>query len=141
MTGAANLFDAERERAQRRLRRADEEIERLAALAERERIARDLHDLLGRALSLIVVKSSSPRAWRKATVARWRGDAGRRAHRPRRVAEVRAAVVGYRSRTGRELDGARRALDAAGVEATIECNLQRCRSRTSRRLRSRFGNR
>ena len=36
---------------------ADEEIERLATIAERERIARDLHDLLGHTLSVIVLKS------------------------------------------------------------------------------------
>ncbi len=55
--GAASIFDAERERASQRLLRADEEIERLATIAERERIARDLHDLLGHTLSVIVLKS------------------------------------------------------------------------------------
>jgi two-component system sensor histidine kinase DesK len=125
VTGAANLFDAERERAQRRLRRADEEIERLGALAERERIARDLHDLLGHTLSLIVVKSElaarlaesqSPRA----------GEEMRDVERIGReaLAEVRAAVVGYRAKGLRgELDGARRALAAAGVEASVEADL------------------
>ena len=40
------------------------------------------------------------------------------------LAEVRAAVVGYRAQGLRgELDGARRALDAAGVEATVEADL------------------
>mgnify|MGYP001203974080 CR=1 FL=1 len=33
------------------------EVKRLAALAERERIARDLHDLLGHTLSVVVLKS------------------------------------------------------------------------------------
>ena len=37
--GAAGIIDGERERTQARLRRADEEIERLATIAERERIA------------------------------------------------------------------------------------------------------
>ena len=36
---------------------AHEEIERLAKTAERERIARDMHDVLGHSLSLIVLKS------------------------------------------------------------------------------------
>src|SRR4029077_11516441 len=57
VVGAASILDAERARAQRRLRRADEEIERLATIAERERIARDLHALLGHPLSVIVLKS------------------------------------------------------------------------------------
>ncbi|MDR2013924.1 MAG: sensor histidine kinase [Rhodanobacter sp.] len=39
------------------LRRSHDEIRRLAALAERERIGRDLHDLLGHTLSLITLKS------------------------------------------------------------------------------------
>lgn len=125
VTGAANLFDAERARAQRRLRRADEEIERLAALAERERIARDLHDLLGHTLSLIVVKSELAARLVDSDPAR-AGDEIRDVERIGREAlsEVRAAVIGYRARGLRgELEGARRALAAAGVEATVEAEL------------------
>ena len=40
-----------------RLRLAQAEIEQLAKVAERERIARDLHDLLGHTLSVVVLKS------------------------------------------------------------------------------------
>ena len=125
VTGAANLFDAERERAQRRMERADEEIERLAALAERERIARDLHDLLGHTLSLIVVKSELAARLAESEPAR-AGDEMRDVERIGReaLAEVRVAVVGYRAKGLRgELDGARRALAAAGVEATVEADL------------------
>lgn len=123
--GTANIFDAERERAQRRLRRADEEIERLATLAERERIARDLHDLLGHTLSVIVVKSEL--AARLAE--REPGRAGEEMRDVERIgrealSEVRAAVAGYRAQGLRgEVEGARRALDAAGVEATVETEL------------------
>jgi len=40
------------------------------------------------------------------------------------LSEVRTAVVGYRAKgLGGELDGARRALAAAGVEATVEADL------------------
>ncbi len=125
VTGTANVFDAERERAQRRLRRADEEIERLAALAERERIARDLHDLLGHTLSVIVVKSELAARLAEAEPAR-AGEEMRDVERIGReaLAEVRAAVVGYRAQGLRgELDGARRALAAAGVEATVQADL------------------
>jgi two-component system sensor histidine kinase DesK len=123
--GAANIFDAERGRAERRLRRADEEIERLATLAERERIARDLHDLLGHTLSVIVVKSELAAR----LVEREPERAGAEMHDVERIgrealSEVRAAVAGYRAQGLRgELEGARRALDAAGVEATIEAEL------------------
>jgi two-component system, NarL family, sensor histidine kinase DesK len=123
--GIANIFDAERERAERRLRRADEEIERLATLAERERIARDLHDLLGHTLSIIVVKSEVAARLAEREPARAR-DEMREVERIGREAlsEVRAAVAGYRARGLRgELDGAQRALSAAGVEATVEAEL------------------
>src|SRR5690606_39302014 len=39
------------------LRLSHDEVRRLAALAERERIGRDLHDLLGHTLSLVALKS------------------------------------------------------------------------------------
>ena len=55
--GAGNIFFAERNRMNRRLRKANEEIEHLAKVAERERIARDLHDVLGHTLSVITLKS------------------------------------------------------------------------------------
>jgi two-component system, NarL family, sensor histidine kinase DesK len=125
VTGAANIVDAERQRAERRLRRADEEIERLAALAERERIARDLHDLLGHTLSLIVVKAELAARLAEREPSR-AGDEMRDVERIGREAltEVRAAVIGYRAQGLRgELDGARRALAAAGVEATVEADL------------------
>ena len=125
LIGASNIFDAERERMQQRLRRADEEIERLATLAERERIARDLHDLLGHTLSVIVVKSELAARLAEREPARAADEMldveriGREA-----LAEVRAAVAGYRAQGLRgELDGARRALAAAGVEATVDADL------------------
>lgn len=122
--GAAAVVDAERERTHRRLRRADEEIERLATIAERERIARDLHDLLGHTLSVVVLKSEL--AARLITADPERATAeirdveriGRQA-----LAEVRAAVAGYRAAgLDAELTGARRALDAAGVALGLEAD-------------------
>ena len=56
--GLSNVYFAERERSGRKLLLAHEEIEHLAKVAERERIARDLHDVLGHTLSLIIVKSA-----------------------------------------------------------------------------------
>jgi two-component system sensor histidine kinase DesK len=120
--GAANIFDAERQRATRRLVRADEEIERLAALAERERIARDLHDLLGHTLSVIIVKSELAGRLLAADPDRVAAEIadieriGREA-----LTEVRAAVSGYRARgLEAELEGAERALAAADVAVTVE---------------------
>ena len=50
-------FNRLRLRANCKLEMAHEEIEQLAKVAERERIARDLHDVLGHTLSVIVLKS------------------------------------------------------------------------------------
>lgn len=123
--GAASIVDVERGRAHRRLLLADEEIERLAALAERARIARDLHDLLGHTLSVIVVKAELASkllaldAGRAAPEVADIERIGREA-----LSEVRAAVTGYRaSGLEAELTGARRALGAAQVDLQIEADV------------------
>jgi len=54
---AANHFHREKRLRQAELKLSHEEVRRLAELAERERIGRDLHDLLGHTLSLITLKS------------------------------------------------------------------------------------
>src|SRR5438477_7591871 len=59
--GATNMHHEQVARSNAQLRLAHDEIEHLAKVAERERIARDLHDLLGHTLSLIIVKSTLAR--------------------------------------------------------------------------------
>lgn len=122
VTGTANIFDAERERATRRLVLADEEIERLAALAERERIARDLHDLLGHTLSVIIVKSELAGRLLDADPDRAAAEIADIEHIGREaLTEVRSAVRGYRARgLDAELEGAERALAAADVAVTVQ---------------------
>ncbi len=61
VVSTSNIFIAQKKRATGRLIKAQEEIEHLAALAERERIARDMHDVLGHTLSVIVLKSELAR--------------------------------------------------------------------------------
>ena len=56
--GLSNIHFADKNRDDHKLRMAQSEIEHLAKVAERERIARDLHDVLGHTLSLIIVKST-----------------------------------------------------------------------------------
>ena len=99
-----------------------EELARLAVERERERFSRDLHDLLGHTLSLIVVKAQAVRrlAPRDAAAAAQHGadieTIGRRALR-----EVRQAVDGYRGgRLDAELDRAREALAAAGIALVVD---------------------
>jgi two-component system sensor histidine kinase DesK len=104
------------------LQRAQEEVAHLARVAERERIARDLHDLLGHTLSAIVVKAALG-----AKLAR--RDQQRAEQEMKEVeeiargalAEVRTAVQGYRTTGLRgELQRARALLENAGLEVTVE---------------------
>lgn len=55
--GFMNLNFVRKQQREAELRLSNDEVRRLAALAERERIGRDLHDLLGHTLSLITLKS------------------------------------------------------------------------------------
>ena len=54
--GLSNFAFAQQARTNSLLKRANAEIERLSQEAERERIARDLHDLLGHTLTVITMK-------------------------------------------------------------------------------------
>ncbi|HTX12550.1 MAG TPA: histidine kinase [Solirubrobacteraceae bacterium] len=97
------------------------ELAELAVAQERERFARDLHDLLGHSLSVITLKAEL--AGRMLNDRPF--DAAREISELEQVArtalgEVREAVSGYRQPTlDRELAGARMALSAAGIEAEI----------------------
>ncbi|MEU6445635.1 sensor histidine kinase [Streptomyces sp. NPDC047065] len=107
--------------AVRQLRAAREELATRAVAEERLRFSRDLHDLLGHTLSVIVVKSEAARrlAHRDLDAALTQiGDieaVGRQA-----LTEVREAVTGYREGSlGTELDRARSVLAAADVEPVV----------------------
>ena len=97
------------------------ELAQVAVAQERERFARDLHDLLGHSLSVIAIKAELARRLLP-------GEPDRAANEVEEVeqvarqalSEVRDAVSGYRQPTlDRELAGARMALSAAGIEAEI----------------------
>jgi two-component system sensor histidine kinase DesK len=117
--GAVNAHFAQVGHANKRLQMAHDEIEHLAKVAERERIARDLHDVLGHTLSLIILKSelASKLADRDPQRAR---DEIRDVERISREAlsEVRQAVRGYRAGLQQELDGATAILRAASIQLT-----------------------
>jgi two-component system, NarL family, sensor histidine kinase DesK len=102
------------------LRLAREEIDALARIAERERIARDLHDLLGHSLSIIALKSELADRLLTDDPARAKRElVDVQAVAREALAEVRVAVRGYRVGSGAglqlEIDNAQRALRAAGV--------------------------
>ncbi|MEZ0070767.1 sensor histidine kinase [Planotetraspora sp. GP83] len=105
----------------RELQRTREELAHAAVAEERLRFARDLHDLLGHTLSVMVVKAEAVRrlAPRDAEAAARQAtdieQIGRQA-----LTEVRAAVTGYRGRgLTAELESARTVLADAGIALTI----------------------
>jgi len=115
--GIGTFMDARLRRSRQELLRKQEEVEHLATIAERERISRDLHDLLGHSLSLIALKAELARklAHRDAgACASEAADIERIARQA--LAEVRAAVSGYReSGLAHALASARASLAAADV--------------------------
>jgi len=99
------------------LKLSHDEVRRLAALAERERIGRDLHDLLGHTLSLVALKSEL--AGRlldsDAAAARRELDEVSRVARDALV-QVRSAVTGIRAAgLAAELASAKLLLESGGV--------------------------
>jgi two-component system sensor histidine kinase DesK len=115
--GFSNLIYMHGVRRDAELRLSQEEVRRLATLAERERIGRDLHDLLGHTLSLVALKSELARK----LALRDPASAQREMEEVERVArhalgEVRAAVTGMRrSDLAAELLSARLMLEASGI--------------------------
>ncbi|WP_083537734.1 sensor histidine kinase [Pseudoxanthomonas mexicana] len=112
-----NYFQSETVRKRAELKLSHEEVRRLAALAERERIGRDLHDLLGHTLSLVALKSDlagrlidrDPQAARNeiVEVSRVARDA---------LAQVRRAVTGIRAAgLAAELASAKLLLESDGI--------------------------
>ncbi len=125
MIGLANLWSAERHRQHCALRQSQDEVKRLAATAERERIGRDLHDLLGHTLTLITVKAELAAKLAERDMI----GAAREIREVERISrealqQVREAVGGYRSGgLSAELANARAALTAANVRLTEKMDL------------------
>ncbi|QBI54880.1 sensor histidine kinase [Streptomonospora litoralis] len=108
--------------ANEQLRRARDRIAAFAVVEERERVARDLHDILGHSLTTITVKAGLVRRLLESTgqpaVAEEAGEVERYARQA--LADVRATVSGYRSVTlAGALAEAGSALRAAGITARL----------------------
>jgi len=115
-----NAFARERNAQIAALRLSQEEVRRLAAIAERERIGRDLHDLLGHTLSLVAIKGELAGK----LVSRDQLAAGREIGEVTQIArealaQVRTAVTGMRAAPlAGELSSARTLLESCGVQLT-----------------------
>ncbi|MES1262937.1 MAG: histidine kinase, partial [Peristeroidobacter soli] len=122
LLGISAIYTAYTTHQQRALRRSTEEILRLATLAERERIGRDLHDLLGHTLSVVALKSELARK----LIDRDLDGARKEISEVERVArdalsQVRNAVAGIRSTAlSAELLAATALLEAQGLKVKCE---------------------
>jgi len=120
VVGMATVHGAEGAREATQLRLQSARVEHLTRVAERERIARDLHDLLGQTLTGIVVRSQLAQRLtaidteRSVTEMREVEQIARDA-----LAEVRATVAGWRHV---DLDDELAA--AAGTLAAVDVSLQ-----------------
>jgi two-component system sensor histidine kinase DesK len=119
---ASNAVLVQNRRKNAMLRLSREEVHRLGRVAERERIGRDLHDLLGHTLSLIAIKSELAAK----LMDRDRAAAAREVAEVTTIArdalrQVRTAVSGIRSAAlENEVASARTLLDTAGVTLGFE---------------------
>jgi two-component system, NarL family, sensor histidine kinase DesK len=120
--GLSNTHFAVRNRADRKLRLAHEEIEHLAKVAERERIARDLHDVLGHTLTLISVKSTLAGKLLDKDPAKAKSEIADIEKVSREaMAEIRNTLRGYSAyKLSDELQRAQAALESAGVAVNTE---------------------
>ena len=123
LVGGTNIHFGEVRRKDKALLAARESAQHMAAVLERERIARDLHDLLGHTLSVIVIKSELAAKLADRDPARAAAEI-RDVERISRQAlqEVRGAIYGFRDlNVEQELATGRAALAAAGV--TLETSV------------------
>ena len=122
LIGGVTIQAGVNSRRNARLRLAQAEVEQLAKVAERERIARDLHDLLGHTLSVVVLKSELAQK----LLARDPERAKQEITEVERIArdglaEVREAITGYRASGLRaEIHNVHQALVSAGIETIID---------------------
>ena len=122
LIGAINIHYMQRHRDTRKLLMAQEEVEHLAKVAERERIARDLHDVLGHTLSVIVLKSELAAKLAEKEPARAVQEI-KEVERISRdaLAQVRTTVRGYQALSLQaEAAQAAATLEAAGVKVACD---------------------
>ena len=121
MIGFGALWQSELEDKNRQLEQAQGEVRALATAAERERIARDLHDLLGHTLTVVSVKAELAERLCDRDLEAARREMQELAAIARgALAEVRTAVVGMRGASlSAEIQRAERALSAAGIQAQV----------------------
>ena len=119
--GLVQLEQAARVQEQTELRLRNARIEHLATIAERERIARDLHDLLGHSLTAVVLRTQLIRELIAVDPDRARQEATEVERTARgALEEVRKALSDWRRASlDAELESARATLASLGVTLTV----------------------
>jgi two-component system sensor histidine kinase DesK len=122
LVGGVVIVSSQLGRANRALYQAREDMARLAVAEERVRFARDLHDLLGHSLSVIVLKAELAGKLAVASPERVAGELADIERVARQaLADVREAVSGYREASlASEIEQARSALIAAGIDVRVQ---------------------
>ena len=120
--GASTLASAAVQHKNAELLKAHDEVRALSRLAERERIGRDLHDLVGRTLTLIAIKADLAERLVDADP-----EAAIQEIREMKTTardglkDVREALSGMREAGfSREIEAARLMLESAGIGFTVE---------------------
>jgi len=136
MVGVSTIYSAEQVERQAVLERSREHDTHMAALAERERIAQDLHDLLGQTLTVVALKSDianklidrdPQRAKQEIIEIR---EASRIA-----LSEVREAVANMIQTTiAREISRAKTMLQSAGIELEVSADLPELNANAERTI-------
>lgn len=127
MVGVGNISRAALEEKNSELSASRDEVRKLAAAAERERIGRDLHDLLGRTLTLIAIKADLAARIADRDVDRAKEEMRDIAAASREgLADVRAAVSGMTGASlSREIAASQTALASAGIASKVEGEAER----------------
>lgn len=119
--GTSVFYDLSLDRRAVALRAENRRIAHLATIAERERIARDVHDIAGQALTAIVMRSQLVQKLASADVSRTVEEAGEVERIARgALSSIRESVSGWHQASLRdELEAGRDALGAAGIDVRI----------------------
>lgn len=117
LIGLVNVYQKEMAEKNALLKLSQEEISRLATSAERERIARDLHDVIGHTLSMITMKAQLADKLVERDPVKARSEVQELEKISRQaLSDVREAVSGYRQKDLKsELSNARTMLDSADI--------------------------
>lgn len=133
VVGFATGTGMEAGRVASRLRRAEQRVSALTLAAERERISRDLHDILGHSLTAITIKADLAGRLVDRDPAAARAEIAQVSEIARQsLADVRATASGMREvRVATEVASARAVLLAAGIDASVPTAIEPMSDQTS----------